>query len=297
MGLFNRFFGRKEQDDKGSGLVANPAIEDALSLQVVFPGALALDSAALTTVLRNYHKELRRASCELDPQTIAQGTPFGLVGWGRHVIRLVGFNAPLPPTVLEVCVGPSHYGPEVKEQVRRTQAHVLLYYVGYEPDPVEQSVALAAVSGALATAGAVAVLNESAHTSLPIGVLAPGASPDMLGHLRALPLLMLYAGFVKGELPGVPGVWLRTYGCPQLGLVDLAMHIPGHEYAEQTFEMFEQLLDYLRTSGATFMAGNTSQVGEDEYLRFRAPRPEESFLPDDGSLLVIERITAAEINR
>lgn len=297
MGLFDRFFGRKETGDAGSGLTANPNIEGSLSLQVVFPATLALDPAALTQALRSYHKELSRASCELDPQTIAQGTPFGLVGWGRHVIRLVGFTAPLPPTVLEACVGPSHYGPEVKEQVRRTQSHVLLYYVGYETKPVEQYVALAAVAGTLATAGAVAVLNETAHTSLPIGVLAPAAAPNMLGHLRALPLLMLYAGFVKGEVPGVPGVWLRTYGCPELGLTDLAMRIPGHEYAEQTFEMFEQLLDYLRTSGATFVAGNTSQVGEDEFLRFRAPRPDEPFLPDDESLLVVERITSAEINR
>lgn len=66
-------------------------------------------------------------------------------------------------------MAPAHYPAEVKEQVRGHVSHVLLYYAGFETDPLEQYVALAAVAGALAGLQAVAVLNEDAHTSLPAG--------------------------------------------------------------------------------------------------------------------------------
>ncbi|MGV3719881.1 MAG: hypothetical protein ACO1SX_03140 [Actinomycetota bacterium] len=297
MGIFNRFLGRKEPEDNSpSPLVANPNVESPLSLQVVFPRPVTLDAAGIAAALRGYHRETSRAACELDPATAAQGTPLGLAGWGKHVIRIVGFNAPLPPQTVEACVAPAHYPEDIKRQVRATQAHVILYYAGYESDPVEQSVALAAVAGCLQPQGALAVLNESARTSLPLAVVAPGVHSDMLFHLRNLPLLLLYAGFVKGEVPGVAGVWMRTFGCPLLGLPDFAMHTPSHDWGQTTFDMFGSLLDYMRSSGACIVAGNTSQVGEDEFLRFRDPLPQESFLYPEGPLLVVERITAAEIN-
>lgn len=298
MGLFGRFFGKKENDTPSGPLVANAAIQDPLSLQVLFPQPFTLDADQLAATLRGYHRELAAAQSEVDPQTAAQGTPLGLVGWKKHVIRLVGFNVPMPPQVVEMCVAPSHYGPELKQQARQAQAHLLLYYAGYENDPLEQYVALAAVAGCLVSQGALVVLNESARTSLPAAVFAPGQSKDMPGVLRHLPLLYLYAGFVKGEVPGIPGVWMRTFGCSLLNLPDLAMHTPSHEHGEATFQMFCSILDYIRTSGARIAPGHTSQVGEDDYLRFREPRPDEqAFLFADGRLLVAERITAAQVNQ
>ncbi len=299
MGLFERFFGRKDSGPEASGpLTANPALEKPLSLQILFPGALTLDPEALTATLRQYHRDMRGARCELDTATAAQGTPLGLVGWGKHVIRLVGFNAPMPPQVVETVVAPAHYPQELKQQARQAKSHLLLYYAGYESDPLEQYVALAAVAGCLGPQGALLVANESARTSLPIGVFAPGNDKNMLALLRAFPLLMLYAGFVKGDVPGVPGVWMRTFGCPLLNLPDLAMHTPSHDHGQSTFETFCSVLDYLRTSRARIEPGHTSQVGEDEFLRFRSPRPEEqAFLFAEGNLLVAEHITATEINR
>ena len=297
MGLFDRFFGKKESGAPGGPLVANPELQNPLSLQILFPTPFSLDPNALAATLRGYHRELSGAQCEVEPQTAAQGTPLGLVGWKKHVIRLVGFNVPMPPQVVETCIGPSHYGPELKQQARQAQAHMLLYYAGYETDPLEQYVAMAIVAGCLANQGALVVLNESARTSLPAQVFQPGQSPNMLEVVRHLPLLYLYAGFVKGEVPGIPGVWMRTFGCTLLNLPDLAMHVPSHDYGESTFQMFCSILDYLRSSGARIAPGHTSQVGENDYLRFRDPRPDEqAYLFADGRLLVAERITSAEIN-
>jgi hypothetical protein len=75
---------------------------------------------------------MSEARCEIDAEVSQQGTLLGMMGWVKHVIRLVGFNAPMPATAVETCVAPSHYAKELKERAQSHQAHILLFYVGYE---------------------------------------------------------------------------------------------------------------------------------------------------------------------
>jgi hypothetical protein len=301
MGLVERFFGRGEDAPGDPGPVANPALENPLSLQLLFPeesDVATLDARRLTETLRSVHPDLAEAVFEVDAELAAKGTPLGLAGWGNHVVKLVGFNVPMPPEVIERCVAPAHYGPELKAQARAHKAHALLFYAGYEEDALEQYVALAVVAGALAAHGAIVVLNESAHTSFPARVLAPGElEGDLLEHLRTLPLPVLYCGFVKYDVEGVKGVWMRTYGTHLLGLPDLAFRASGHDQGEWVFNLFGNILDYLRRSGARFGVGHTMQVGSDTFLRLRAPTEKEYFLDSEGELFVAELISADEISK
>src|SRR5262249_14455737 len=173
MGLPERFFGKRDPDELGLP-VANTGIAEPLSLQVLFAEPARLDPDRLTDALRSYHAGLAHAIFELDPGMKERGTLFGLAGWADHVVRVVGFDAPMPPETVERCVGPSHYEAELKDQARAHQGHALLYYVGYESDPLEQYIALAAVAGVLAAHGAIVVMNESGHTSFPAAALAGG---------------------------------------------------------------------------------------------------------------------------
>lgn len=299
MSIFSRFFGRSDSSAsrQNSGpLIANPAIEHPLCLQVLFPVAVEWSSERVTEALRTYHRSLSGARCELDPILAAEGKAFGLAGWGPHIVRLIGFDAPMPSAAVESCVAPAHYPQDLKARARAHQSHVLLYYVGNETAALEHYVALATVAGALAKLGGMVVLNESAHTSFPLAALAPEpGGDDILELLRTLPLCILYCGFVKHDVEGVPGVWMRTYGCPMLGLPDLAAHADGHHEGERYFGMFENVLGYLRQSEARLSAGHTMQIGQDEYLRARYPAPEESFLQSQGELLILEIIPASRI--
>ena len=77
----------------------------------------------------------------------AEGPPavqLGLLSWGRHVIRLACFAAPMPAHAMEASVQAALLPPEVKEDARAHQSHVLLYYAGTEPE------ALGAGAGGLA---------------------------------------------------------------------------------------------------------------------------------------------------
>lgn len=294
MSIISRFFGRKDEQADLQALAANPNIDNPLSLQVLFAAPLAISQDALTAALRAYHSSMSDARAEVEPD---MPEFLGLAGWGKHVVRLVGFNAPYPDEALEGCVAPAHYPATVKDEIRGHASHVLLYYAGFEEDVLEQYVALATVAGALTRFGAMAVLNEHAHTSLPAGVFDPESlGEDSLDLLRTLPLTMLYCGFVKYEVEGVQGVWMRTYGADSFGLPDFAALAQGHHEGEYYSDIFNNIMAYMRDSGAELAAGHTMQIGENAYMKLREPAQEEYFLDGPGRVLVAQIITAEEIN-
>lgn len=294
MSIFSRFFGRNEESADSAALLANPDIAQPLSLQVLFAEPLAITEAALADALRAYHPTMAKARAEIAPD---MPEFLGMAGWDKHVVRLVGFNAPYPKDALEACVAPSHYPAAMKDEVRAHASHIILYYAGFETDPLEQYVALAAVAGALTGFKALAVLNEHAHTSLPAGVFAAESlGEESMDLLRTLPLNMLYCGFVKYEVEGVQGVWMRTYGGDAFGLPDFAALAAGHDEGEVYSTTFNNIMSYMLESGAELAAGHTMQIGEDAYMKLREPANEEYFLDGPGQVLVAEIISADQIN-
>ena len=294
MSIFSRFFGRKEEPTgaadptDSTALLANPDIAQPLSLQVLFAAPLAISESALAEALRAYHPTMKDARAEIAPD---MPEFLGMAGWDKHVVRLVGFNAPYPKDALETCVAPSHYPATLKDEVRAHVSHIILYYAGYETDPLEQYVALAAVAGALANFKALAVLNEHAHTSLPAGVFADESLGDeSMELLRTLPLNMLYCGFVKYEVEGVQGVWMRTYGADAFALPDLALLAIGQEQSESYYAVLDILIPHWVKTGAELAAGQTRQIAERAYMTLREPTKEDC-LDGSGRVLVgdIER--------
>ena len=296
MSIFSRFFGRRDDNTAElTGLVANPECEGRVSLQVLFPAALQVTQDGLSSALRAYHPEMAEASCEVSSEV----EPFfALAGWCAHVVRLVGFDAPFPAESVEACVAPAHYPQELKDEVRANASHILLYYAGHDSDPLEQYVVLAAVAGALAQFGAIAVLNERGRTSLPAAIFNdPGLRRESLEVLRNLPLTALYCGFVKYDVEGVQGTWMRTYGGGVFGIPDLAVLAEGHHEGERYSELFDNVMSYLLQSGAQMAPGHTMQVGETAFMRLRAPLAEEYFLDGPDQVLVAEIIEGHEINQ
>jgi hypothetical protein len=260
---------------------------------VLFKGVFQLDSDRLTAALRSYDPSMARARFEFEPELGKKGTIVGLAGWGKHVIRLVGFDLPMPADAVEQCVAPSHYGEDLKKQARDHKSHLLLYYGGYDTSPFEQYTALAALGGVLSQFGAIVLLNEAAHTSFPAEALSRSDTDgDIMEMIRECPLLILFCGFVKYDLPDSDQVWMRTFGAHLLGLPDIAGLADGHHEGQRYFDIFENILRYLRTSGAHLAAGHTSQVGENEFVRFRAPTKDEAFLESEGEMLVVEMVGA-----
>ena len=288
MGIFSRFFAKKTESKQMDNLIVpNPDIDNAISVSIVFSGALNINNDELLAKLKS-----------IDPtiKDIRYETPFGqleegmciLVSWGKHVIRVFGLNAPYPKAVLETCVAPASYSQEIKQQVYESDSHLLLYYVGYEQDVLEQYLALTHLAACFEQFNALAVINEDAHTSLPINFINELASEkDGLTTLgECLPLL--FCGFVKYEIENIKGIWMRTYGANKFGLPNFAALANSYEESEYYFDMFSNILNYLRQSQATMNPGDTMEMGDNRMMSLRAPQDEEYFLKDQGDLLVIE---------
>ncbi|MFO0964186.1 MAG: DUF4261 domain-containing protein [Gemmataceae bacterium] len=298
MGIHNRFFGKREADDRPDDLLAFPKKGDRPGLQVLFADDFRLEPAAVTRAMRAYHPSMARARFEVMDDLNKEGKVFGLAGWGEHVIQLVGFDAPMPEEAVEKCVAPSHYGQKLKDEARRHRAHILLWYAGKDESPLEQFVTLAALAGTLERFGALVVLNESGRTSFPAAALsAADAEGDLMESLRTLPAPALYCGFVKYNVPNDKRVWMRTYGAHILGLPDFAAYTKGHHEGQHYFDMFDSIFRYMLDSGKRLAPGHTMQIGAEDYLRCRAPRKDESWLQGDQEVLVAEMIRADEINR
>jgi hypothetical protein len=299
MSILTRFFGKRDASDTDPRLlVANADIKNPLSLQVLFADVWRVDAMAVAAALQSYHPSMTGARCELEPTLAAQGKIVGLMGWGKHVIRFMGFDLPMLSAAVEACVAPAHYPPEMKARARAHRSHLLLFHTGDEPSLLEQYVALAAVAGALASLGALVVLNEAARASFPAAALARSdLATDMLDALRTLPLPALYVGFVKYDVQNVPGVWMRTFGVPRLKLPDFAAHAAGHHEGQRYFDLFNSILRYLLTSGARLDAGHTMQVADKEFLRLRKRGPQEPFLESEGELFVAEIIGPEQVRR
>ncbi len=303
--LLERFFGRPAADGP-SRPRANPLMVHPPSFQLLFEQSpLVIDGLQVQQRLREYHPELREATAEfmqLEPTPAMQSTDtpaavIGLVAWGQHVIKCIGFHTPMPASVVERCVVAAHYDEQLKERAWQHAAHVLLYYAGYETDPLEQYVALAAAAAALVPCGAVIAAHEDARTSVPAAVFlpAPEDNGDTLQALRTLPLPFFYAGFVKMEVAGEEGVWMRTYNCPAFGLPDLAIRTPGHHRGTATFTLFSNILDYLLREKQTFSEGDTIGTSEGDYFRLRSRQSGEWFLDGNEPLFVLEPIAAEDL--
>ncbi|MBA4190059.1 MAG: hypothetical protein C0467_18905 [Planctomycetaceae bacterium] len=292
MDLKDRFFG-KGTPKLGEPPVANNRLAKPPAFAILFSDVPDINPDALAHILRDYHTDFAGVTAEF----VREGAnTLGLIGWGRHVVKVVVFNTAMPTEAVVNCVQPAHYDPQLKQEAYQHKAHALLFYAGYETDSLEQHVALAATAAGLTHFGGLVVLNELGHSSMPALALLPHEEDnrDTIGSLRKFPIPLLYAGFVKIELDGEPGVWMRTYGCEALQLPNLAIHADAHNQGGATFSLFANILAHLREKGKSFQPGDTIALGEGMYLHVRVRTQDEWFLESEGTMLVLERTTEAE---
>ena len=303
MGLFDRIFGKKSDQPQQSATdqhaappaTSEPAEQKPLSLQILYDQLPAFDPIALTERLRAYDPCMSDGTVESSPEGESQGTPFGRIAWGQHIVDFVAFTAPMPPAVVEQVVHPAHYPEAVKQKARAHTAHVLLYYAG-DADPYEGYIALAGAAGVLSD-GAIVVANEAACTSLPAEVFALSDSGDRLEILRSLPLPLIFIGMVKYIPSQGSRIWMRTHGANLLGLPDLAYWASGHQEGNSTMELYDSTLGYLLKSKAQVAPGHTLQVGNERFIKFRAPVASDPPGAPGERLLVVENIRRNQLNR
>jgi hypothetical protein len=98
--------------------------------------------------------------------------------------------------------------------------------------------------------------------------------------------MALFVGFVRVQVAGVKGIWIRTCGAPLLDMPDLAMHTRDSEEGPRVFLIFKNIFAAMRESGVRFSPGDMVDDGELQW-KFRKPRGKERFL-HSSRMLVLE---------
>ncbi|NUF50126.1 DUF4261 domain-containing protein [Gilliamella sp. ESL0250] len=289
MSLFSRLFSRWDNKIRQSDdiLVANSSIENPLSLVVLFNDNLSFNRHKLLKTLRKVDSSMKNIRLPSSIEQITDGADT-LVAWGQHIIKIVGFNAPCPSEILQPCIENSQNTQELKQQVSNHQSHVILYYVGFEEDLVEQYVALTQFAVGFEYCDMSALINAKAHQILATHVASALANEQQGVYLLRNCLPLFFIGFVEFNVDHFDGVWMRTYGADAFGLPDLAILANSYEDSEKYMNMFNNLLLYLRDSGAAIQAGHTTEDTEGKKMLLRSPSAQESFLQNGGMVLVME---------
>lgn len=264
--------------------------QDPLHLQVLFPQPVWLTAGELTSRLRELHPSLAQAHAEMMTGASIPGSDklaqMARVRWEKHTMHVAFFSEPMPPGMLEQTVDFALLDEALKARARAHTAHAILVYKGEEQDPLEQYRVLAKLVAALVPLGAIVAVNPNGFTSYPAHDLTARPGEDLDEMLRTLPLMALFVGFVRVQVEGVKGIWIRTCGAPLLNMPDLAMHTRDHEEGPRAFLIFKNIFAAMRDSGVRFSPGDMVDDGEVQW-KFRKPHRKERFL-HSARMLVLE---------
>ena len=271
-------------------------------LQLLLDRPVPTDQTAIAEAVRLFHAQLAMAEVELfdasivpnPPELGGEGPPakiLALIQWGSHVVKIAGFDGPMPSGPLSRTLAHTLFVPDdLKTIAAKHVSHILFDYAGSDPDPTIRFASVAAIVGAFANFGGIVALNEEARGCIPAAALQPeDEGEDIFEVLMKLPLPYLYAGFAKMELSDPPGmIWYRTFLNSRFGLPNLA--IAGmHADFTNVFQLFSALCNYLRDTQIEVKPGEKIRVDEDRYFVARSPTEAEWFLEsDEGITIVLE---------
>jgi len=225
-------------------------------------------------------------------------TPDGLLlnlKFAPHAVRLVGLNAPVPQNVMEHTVQASHLQAASKAALRRQQAQIIAYYEGSHPDPAEQLLILYKLASCFKTQGLLGTLDETAWNCAPASTVAEFGQARMLAEYRQHWPLHLWTGFVR-FIKSDNTTWFCTKGNHRFGVIDFA-YLGQSGDGGNTFHLFFDLFFYMYRSKAKLLPGHTAEFDGNTFLRFRDVYEYKDYLTGPAGTLVIEKISASEINR
>jgi hypothetical protein len=264
--------------------------QEPLHLQVLFPQPVWLSADELMSRLWGLHPSRAQARAEIMTGALIPGSDklaqLARVRWGQHAVHIGFFEEPMPPGMLEQTVDFALYDDGLKARARAHTGHAVLVYKGEAKDPLEQYRVLAKIVAALVPLGAIVAVNPAGFTSYPAQDLTARPGEELDEVLRTLPLMALFVGFQRFQVPDMKGVWLRTCGAPLLDMPDLAMHIRSYEESSHGFLIFKSIFAAMQDSGVKFKEGDMVDGGDQQW-KFRKPRSKERFL-DSERMIVLE---------
>ena len=220
----------------------------------------------------------------------------GVVRFGGHEVRVVGFDVAVPKPVMEKTVECSAWKGEPLGRLQNHKAHLILFHDNGGKDTADRLTALFQIGAALGGANFAGVIHESAWTCSSHELAKEFLSFDGAKEMReSLPPIIYF-----GVLPFTEGKdsWVATKGGHLFGVPDLMLERQG-EANTDLFGLLHNIFVYM-TQGTRISAGHTMQTGEEQFFRFEELSPDHKYydwLKGAAVTLELVRITKEEVKQ
>jgi Domain of unknown function (DUF4261) len=221
-------------------------------------------------------------------ESSSQQPGWDFIEFDNHKLQLLGLNLRVPDSTMQDTIYTSGWSKPQQDLMRSHAAHMLCFYEGHNPDPIEQMIALYKVAFCFTDKGLIGVLDDTARNCMPSSMIEVMFEPGMLDSCRENIPLEFWTNLIKFSRPG-GGVWLCTKGNHRFGIRDFA-YLGTVEEIKATKSLFASLFHYLRESGVTFNPGETAQIGKRLALRFTTPIEFQDYLDSPLGTLVVQKI-------
>lgn len=214
--------------------------------------------------------------------------------FGGHTLRILGFPSPADGESVQNALDCANCSREDKALMRAHGSHYFCQYYDGVSDVGAQLLAINQLGLALESAGAFALLDMEAWTCTPLRLVRQLLQLESAQNLIQHPPVEMWAGFVKFFVTD-SDIWFCSKAYHRWGVPDFAWFGQMLQ-AQEAYDLFRALFDYVRNQGAQLRVGDTAQFGENLILRFGSINPQDEFLQGGGETLVIERLNPADFH-
>ena len=273
----------KNQENKGN-----------FALYFLFPEAIAFDKEKLIKKI----KTVSDKEVEFNPILGFDGKQtktFARLMVEGEAFEIVGLEAPLPKNIVDYTVGCAYGNPEEIEQMRNHQYHMLVFYRGASKDPMVIFNAYKKLAYGFVEQGLLCMANPYSWNVVGANLIKGMLEDKETKEFAETPAMMIWRSFIK--MPHNDGVWFVTKGNNLFNVTEYA-YFGQMEEAQEVYDIFENIFSYVYENGVTISEGDTIQIEEEVYLRFKAVTELEDQLNGETlGTLVLEKISAEEINK
>ncbi|MBX3461411.1 MAG: hypothetical protein KF696_15810 [Planctomycetes bacterium] len=218
----------------------------------------------------------------------------GHAEFDSHVVRIAGFHAPLPESVMAMTIDTSAWQGEVREEMKSHKAHLLLFHEGGGKDVPERMIALYKLAAVLGGESLLGVVHEGGWTCAPKGIVRDFLDANELVMMREGLPPVIFWGFMPFR--GEEETWYATKGGHVFGVPDLVVRGSGEGNSEM-MALFHNIFLYM-VRVKRIEHGHTMQLGDELFLKFETlppDHPHHDYLSGKDKTLLIKRITKDQV--
>lgn len=264
------------------------------ALYLLFPQGFIIDKEIIAQRISKISNE----AVQIDPILDLDGKDSYLycdITIGNEKFNLVGIDTSIPQEVYDYTINCAYGSKEDLDVMRQHNYHIIAYYKGKSTDQNVIYNSYEKLAYGFIEHDLVGMANNYSWNALTPNVIKGLVEDDRMTEMASTPAFMIWRNFVK--IPHNDKIWFVTKGNNLYGIYEYAFY-GTFEDSQEVYDMFEDIFNYEYSTKAMIISGNTMEIGEDVYLKFREVYELEDVLQGDGiGTLVIEKINSAETNR